>query len=333
LSNSFIVAAIRLFDMHAASPSLQFQRLVSRGRLKHLQLVVDIADLRSLQKAAASIGLSQPAATHALAELESALGCPLFDRHARGMTPTPMGSALLPLIRNVLRLMQACADTVAFRREGATGIVRIGATGTAISGLLVRALPLFSATNPDVVVEIVDTSIDELTQVLESNRVDMVVCREAHPVPAGLRFLPIVSDRFVVACGRDHPLMRSSCVSDEDLSRYRWLLAPLTGISPRALDEFFSRFDSPPRTCKMSSRSALLTKAMLDGGELLALIPYNFIRPLVEARSLAVLPVPTIEMPPLGLLMPSDGTLSLAHTRVIESLVTWTDLSEPSERQ
>jgi len=57
-SNSFIVGAIRYFNMYAASPSLQFQRLVNRGRLKHLQLVVDIAELRSLQKAAASIGLS-----------------------------------------------------------------------------------------------------------------------------------------------------------------------------------------------------------------------------------------------------------------------------------
>jgi DNA-binding transcriptional LysR family regulator len=317
--------------MHTASPSLQFQRLVSRGRLKHLQLAVRIAELRSLQKAAASIGLSQPAATHALAELESALGCPLFERHARGMTPTPTGVALLPLIRNVLRLMQACADTVAFRREGATGIVRIGATGSGISGLLVRALPLFSAANPDVVVEVVDVSIDELTQVLESNRVDMIVCREAHPVPAGLRFLPIASDRFVVACGVDHPLARSSSVSDEDLRRHRWLITPLTGISPEALDEFFSRFDSPPRTCKMSSRSVLLTKAMLDDCELLALIPYNLIRPLVEAGGIAILPVPPIEMPPLGLLMPVDRTVGLAHTRVIESLMTWTDLSSPGE--
>ena len=81
----------------------------------------------------------------------------------------------------------------------------------------------------------------------------------------------------------------------------------------------------------MSSRSVLLTKAMLDGAELLALIPYNLIRPLVEERGLAVLPVPPIEMPPLGLLMPSDRTLSLAHTRVIESLVAWTDLSEASD--
>jgi len=182
--------AIHLLDVSAVPASLKFQKLVNRGRLKHLQLVVDIAELRSLQKAASSIGLSQPAATHALAELESALGCPLFERHARGMTPTPTGLALLPLIRNALRLMQACADTVAFRREGATGIVRIGATGTGISGLLVRALPLFSAANPDVVVEVVDVSIDELTQVLEANRVEMVVCREAHPVPAGFRFLP-----------------------------------------------------------------------------------------------------------------------------------------------
>jgi DNA-binding transcriptional LysR family regulator len=313
--------------------SRQFQKLVNRGRLKHLQLVVDIAELRSLQKAAASIGLSQPAATHALVELESTLGCPLFERHARGMTPTPTGLALLPLIRDVLRLMQACADTVAFRQEGATGIVRIGATVTGISGLLVRALPLFCAANPDVVVEVIEVSIDELTEVLGSNRVDMMVCRETHAVPAGFRFLPIVSDRFVVACGLDHPLTRSPIVLNDDLSRYGWLLTPLTGISPRALDEFFSRFNTPPRTCNMSSRSVLLTKAMLEEGELLALIPYNFIRPLVQARGLAVLPVPPIEMPPLGLLLPSDGTPSLAHARVIESLVTWTDLPDLCERQ
>ena len=71
--------------MTPTTPDLLFARLLGRARLKHLQLAVHIAELQSLQKAATAIGLSQPAATHALAEFETLLGTPLFERHARGM--------------------------------------------------------------------------------------------------------------------------------------------------------------------------------------------------------------------------------------------------------
>lgn len=81
------------------TPSVLFNRLLGRVRLKHLQLAIAIADLQSLHRAAFAIGLSQPAATHALAELESALGGPLFERHSKGMRLTGLGDAVLPLLR------------------------------------------------------------------------------------------------------------------------------------------------------------------------------------------------------------------------------------------
>lgn len=95
------------------TPSVLFNRILGRVRLKHLQLAIAIADLQSLHRAASSIGLSQPAATHALVELESCLGGPLFERHSKGMRLTRLGEAVLPLLRASLVPLQAAAGNAA----------------------------------------------------------------------------------------------------------------------------------------------------------------------------------------------------------------------------
>ena len=102
-----------LYPMTTLTPDLLYARLLGRARLKHLQLVVHIGELHSLQKAASAIGLSQPAATHALAEFEALLGTPLFERHARGMRPSPAGLALLPLVRQKVAEREQQAEHLA----------------------------------------------------------------------------------------------------------------------------------------------------------------------------------------------------------------------------
>src|SRR6266702_1417928 len=75
-----------------------------RARLKarQLALLVAIADHRSLRRAAQVIAVTQPAATRMLADLEDALGVPLFDRVAWGMQSTPYGDTLIRYARGVL---------------------------------------------------------------------------------------------------------------------------------------------------------------------------------------------------------------------------------------
>lgn len=315
--------------MTPITPDLLFARLLSRARLKHLQLAVHIAELHSLQKAAAAIGLSQPAATHALAEFETLLGTPLFERHARGMRPSPAGLALLPLVRNALKLLQACAETAASMQHGATGLVRIGAIHAAVAGWLTQALPVFSRTHPDVAVEVHEVPADQLLQMIESNRVDIVLCREPQPLPEGHLFTPVLADHYVVLCRNGHPLAGQARVSDDDLRTHTWLLPPLTGIAPAEFNALCTRLGGAPRTCQVSSRSALLAQAMLDSGDLLALSPYQFARPLLEARLLASLAVPPMAMPPLGMLrraaVAADAPSAVA--RLAESLLAWQDVA------
>lgn len=307
------------------SAELIFSRLVSRARIKHLQLVVDIAELQSLQKAASAVGLSQPAATHALAEFEAVLGAPLFERRARGMRPSALGIALLPLVRNALRQMQVCAHTVAALRGDTRGLVRIGALAAAISGWLTAALPPFSISHPDIALDIQEVTADEILGLIEHDSLDLLLCRRPDALPDSHVFTPVIEDRFVVAARADHPLAALDVVPDRLLATHTWLTPPLTGIPPREFAELFTRLGVTPSTCQVSTRSVLLVEALLGRGDMLALLPFNLIRPFVEQGRVIVIRTPAVSLSPLGLLARSaDGLQSSSATaRTIQALREW----------
>jgi molybdenum-dependent DNA-binding transcriptional regulator ModE len=69
--------------------------LRNRLKLRQMHLLATLADAPSLHKAAARLGMSQPAATRLLQELEETMGGPLFERTGRGLAPTDMGRLLM----------------------------------------------------------------------------------------------------------------------------------------------------------------------------------------------------------------------------------------------
>src|SRR6476661_5645126 len=81
-------------------------RLVNRLRLKHWSLLSALGEVPTLNQAATTINITQPAATKMLADLEQAFGFRLFERHARGMRVTPLGQEVV----DYARLSQASLD-------------------------------------------------------------------------------------------------------------------------------------------------------------------------------------------------------------------------------
>ena len=78
--------------MDHTNASLLMNRLQAKARIRHLQVLVTLGELHSLKKTAETIGLSQPAVTQLLADLESLLDAKLFDRFSRGVQPTRAGT-------------------------------------------------------------------------------------------------------------------------------------------------------------------------------------------------------------------------------------------------
>ena len=82
-----------------ASLSQSDRVLRSNLRLRHLQLLVALDELRHLGRAADFLALTQPAVSKMLAEVERMYGVALFTRSARGTEPTPAGRLVVRFAR------------------------------------------------------------------------------------------------------------------------------------------------------------------------------------------------------------------------------------------
>ncbi|MBU0746992.1 MAG: LysR family transcriptional regulator [Gammaproteobacteria bacterium] len=296
------------------TPSVLFNRILGRVRLKHLQLAIAIADLQSLHRAASAIGLSQPAATHALAELESSLGGPLFERHSKGMRLTRLGEAVLPLLRASMVPLQAAAGNAALMQQGAaSALIRIGSIAAGINGLLTVAIPSYCALHPSAAIDVHEVTIDNLLESIQEGTLDLAICREPTPLPQGFEFHAALQDEFVIACRPEHPLAQQATVTGAELLSQRWLAPPLTGLGPQQVDSLFDELGGVPELCRVSSRSTEIIYAMLAESDMLVCVPASLARPLVRRKDLAVLPWRPQGVGPLGVLVKAEVFANGAH--------------------
>lgn len=290
------------------SASVLLGRLQARARLRHVQVLVKLAELQSLRRCAEALGLSQPAVTQLLAELERLVELPLFDRHSRGVRIAPAGRELLPLARRMLDALAEGSETLTAMKHQGAGVVRVAAITGALAGLLVRAVPAFARAHPTVQLQVRESDVDQCALQLARGEVDIAACREPAVPPAACRFRPLLADRFVIACGPAHPLAGRRGLRWPTLARQRWLPAPVGSSAREAFDRLMSEAGISPATCPVITRVSSLTWALLREEPLLTLVPYGVVRQLVEARQLALIePLPALPFAPLGLLLREPG--------------------------
>lgn len=111
--------------------------------LLHLRSFVEVYRQRSLSSAARRLGLTQPAVSQHIAALETAIGHALFDRHAKGVVPTPTADELAAGLGDRLDVAEAALAQVRARSSDLTGMVRIMGHGDFMAELVApRLLPL-----------------------------------------------------------------------------------------------------------------------------------------------------------------------------------------------
>ena len=151
--------------------------LVQRLKPSHLRLICAVHDHGKLQLAADTVGMSQPAASRMLSDIEADAGTPLFERLPRGMQATPVGAAFVRHARFILAEIDTLSSEVAQLKDGTAGAVRVGAvTGPAV-GALVPALVSLRAENPGIRPTIEVAPSVTLVRGLEEGRFDFVLAR------------------------------------------------------------------------------------------------------------------------------------------------------------
>lgn len=166
------------------------------------------ADMRALlaihthghfTRAAAALGISQPALTKRIRLLEQRLGGALFERHPRGATTTPAGLMLCERARTLLE-DAAQAERITQRiLSGESGELRIGAGLTMLLSGLPDVIRAFRRHYPDVHLTVRDMSSRDQAAALESGELDVGFVRTGGTSPA-LHRVPILREELRIAC-------------------------------------------------------------------------------------------------------------------------------------
>ncbi len=256
----------------SSPPDVLFTRLLARARLRHLQLLVAVADHGTLKRAAEQVGMSQPAATQAIGELERLLEVALFDRQPRGMRVSAAGQVVMPVVRQALHALELSLEALSAVRSGASGLLRIGVIPAATVSLLIESLPALGQRHSRLQIQVIEGTPSQLLKELASGSLNVVLTRPPAQLGARFCFEPLVTDQAVVVAGLRHPLASRTQVSLDELAGYPWMQAP-AGVKVRELfDELFAT-RAQPIVHPLSTSSPTMIVALLEDNRTVTLAP------------------------------------------------------------
>ena len=144
-----------------------------RHDLTTLNLVLAIADTRSITRGAQREHLALAAASKRLSDLEARFGVPLFERRARGVEPTEAGRALVRHVRGLQTSLHALESEVVEFSRGIKGHLRVAANAGAISECLPPDLAAFSQAHPQIRISLEDQTSAEVQAAVAEGRADV----------------------------------------------------------------------------------------------------------------------------------------------------------------
>lgn len=299
--------------------ALQLRRL----RLRHFEILLAIDRFGSLTATADALGISQPAVSQSLAEIEAALDVQLFVR-GRQIRPSPSHAVVL---RHARRMV---ADSVELQAElrsvaaGAIGSVRIGTMLVASADLLPRALLLIGAQPQPVHIDVVEDTAAGLWERFERHELDIIVGRlDERAYGPHVHCQALFNDLHCVVAGRRHPLQRAAKaprMSWRKAADYPWILPPANTALRRAIDATFLDQGLAPPSPLLASTSGTLNQELMRHTECLAVLSGMAARHFESLGLLAILPLRLkYDIGPIGMIWDTSDP-GPAVARVMQAL-------------
>ncbi len=268
-------------------------------KLSQMMVLARVLDTGSFVRAANELGLTQPAISKSIFELESFFGEELFIRSNRGVTPTEFGALLGRRVQSLIAELRFMSDEVHAFRKGDTGHLIVGTLIAASAVLLPRSIARLRQEAPGVLVTIREGTGQQLFPRMMTGELDIVVGRlpdldspllSAFP----LRHEALYEEEFSVVASTRHPLASKSQVEVADLADADWIF-PLTESPARmAVEKVFRDAGVPLPQPRIESLSLLANIGLMLQSHLLAFMPRAAAVQLAQAGSLKILSMPAM---------------------------------------
>ncbi len=263
---------------------------LARFDLVSIRLAVACFQTGSLSAAARASHLALAAASRRLKELENALGDALFERHPRGLLPTPAGRVFIKHGLTLLQTMEQLGTELGDLRHGIARHISLCASSAAISQFLPPLLARYAQLHPQVRIELEEQVSEAVVTTLREGRADVAVFVEG-PDTSGLRTQLFRTDELVLVLPAQHPFASAKTpMAFTDTLDEEWI-SLTTGAALLQKQQQAALAVNRPFKLRTQVRSFDAVCHMVASGLGIAVLPKGASLPIVKAMKLGWRPL------------------------------------------
>ncbi|MFZ3582408.1 LysR family transcriptional regulator [Loktanella sp. DJP18] len=301
--------------------------LIQRGlRLPQLRLLIAVADLGQISGAASLVGMTQPAASRMLTDLERTVGTQLYQRHPRGVALTAAGALLAKRARLALQHLEVAFDEMDDIANGSGGLVRIGTvTGPGVA-LILPLIRDLRVTYPEIAFDVLVDTSDVLADALLAHRVDFYLGRMLANVSAqDVTAITVGAEPIALIVRKDHPLMTRPAPTLSDTLAYDWVMQASAGLMRQAVEAYLLQCGLAPPQRILTTSSLVLTLGIVSDTNVVAPVARSVAEVLVAPTrmnsDMRILDLaPDMAVSPYALVCRRDAEPNAAVARVLTLL-------------
>lgn len=256
-------------------------------KLRHIRAFLDIAAEGSLSQVARRQGISQPALSRTLAEMEDLLATPLFRRERRRLVLTEAGAVFRRHASLGLQALEAGA--AALRPGGSNDSIRVGILPTAATRLFPRVALRFRETHPETLLKIETGPHSYLLRLLRGGEIDLMIGRM--PVAgemAGLAFEHLYEEEIVLVARAGHPMAAQPLPNL--LQAVPLILPPENALIRRAVNDYLASLGLPTLRPAFETVALAVGRGILAGSDAVWFISRGVVADEVDRGDLIILP-------------------------------------------
>ncbi len=271
--------------------SLPIPQLLNRLRMRQVALILAVGEHGTLRKASAELGMTQPAATKMIHELESALDQKLFERVGRGQKFTPAGASVMRYFSGVRGSFESMNRELAELKLGSAGRVSVGSIMAPSPSLLTQAIISLKKAYPLLSVGVTLDTSDQLFELLREGVLDVVIgrIRDAHRTE-DYTFKALENEALSVVVGVHHPLGEKKTVKFSALLDYPWILQPTDSPMREVLEHEFRMLQAPTPKGIIETASVLTTTHLIAETDMIGVLPKSIADTYAKHGLLKILP-------------------------------------------
>ena len=241
--------------------------------LQQLRYFVELAHTQHFTRAAERLCITQPSLSHAVTQLETELGVPLFERTGRATALTRYGEQFLTCVQQALTTLDEGVDALQRVARG-EGLIRLGLLRTLGVEFVPKLAARFLAANPDRDIRFTfNTGVtQQLLEGLLANRFDLVFCSQP-PAELRLTAVPVSRQDLVLIVPRSHPLASLHTVDLADTLSYPQIYFSKGSGMRDVVDGLFAQIGGSPQIAYETEEDQVIA-GLVSQGFGISVVPY-----------------------------------------------------------